>query len=88
MAGSHFDNPKLPRMVEVHSDGTMTEVDTSLKRMCEVAAGRLRASVVVLKMLYVDNDAAPEPLRTLFKDYIEQRKSTEEVAAELKKLAS
>jgi hypothetical protein len=49
------DFPKMYRM----NGGKLEEVDTSLKRICEIAKSRLDDSHVVLRIIYVDNKDAP-----------------------------
>jgi hypothetical protein len=77
------DFPKLYTM----KDGKLSEMNTSLKRMCEVAKGNLDASASILGIIYINNPDAPESLRQLMKDFVEKKFTKDETDVKLDELS-
>jgi len=75
----------IPKLYTL-KDGKLSEVDTSLKRVCEIAKSRLD-DPKILELIYIDNDDAPEPLRNILKDFIAGKLSKTDVLQKLDQLS-
>ncbi len=64
-------------------DGKLEKVDTSLKRMAELAKERLDIGRTLLHLLYISNLATPEPLREIIKGFVNGKYKKEEAIKKL-----
>ena len=74
-------------VVSVGRDGKVETKILGLAHMCGIAKSRL-SSKEILSVLYIDNDAAPQPLREIMKLYVDGKLTQEETAQKLDELAA
>lgn len=72
----------IPEMFTM-KDGKLEKVDTSLRRMCEIAKERLDTPKTLLTLLYVNNLATPESLREIIKGFVNGKYNKEEAIKKL-----
>ncbi|TSC83269.1 MAG: hypothetical protein G01um101419_99 [Parcubacteria group bacterium Gr01-1014_19] len=64
-------------------DGKLEKVDTSIRRMAEIAKERLDISKTLLHLLYIKNLAVPEPIREIIKGFVNGKYKREETIQKL-----
>ena len=68
-------------------DNKVGKTDTRLKRICNFKKDQLN-NPTGLQMLYIDNNAVPERLRSLMKNFIEEKFTKDEMLKKLDQLSN